>query len=168
MINRTSPEPILDPDLPIVDAHHHLWFLPEARLAAMDAQESILGRALAPVCRRNAHCLFEEFMVDLRSGHNVRSTVFVDAGAMYRASGPDAMKSVGEVEFVNGVAAMAASGLFGAVKACAGLVGGIDLRLGDAVEGVLPAQFKLNSLADKSIERYPSGQDRDSHSCRAG
>jgi L-fuconolactonase len=141
MTSHTPAEPIIEPDLPIVDAHHHLWFLPETALAAMEVQDSIFDRALAPLCRRHARYLFDEFMADLTSGHNVRASVFVDAGAMYRAHGPEAMKSVGEVEYVNGVAAMAASGLFGEVKACAGIVGGIDLRLGDTVDEVLSAHI---------------------------
>jgi L-fuconolactonase len=142
MTSRSTAEPILEPELPIVDAHHHLWFLPEAALAAMEAQESIAARALAPTYRRHARYLFDELMVDFTSGHNVRASVFVDAHAMYRASGPAALKSVGEVEFVNGIAAMAASGLFGEVQACGGIVGGVDLRLGDAVEEVLRAHVQ--------------------------
>lgn len=137
-----SPEPIIEPDLPIVDAHHHLWFMPEAALAAMEAQDSITARALAPVYREHARYLLDEFLADLKSGHNVRASVFVDCHAMYRATGPEAMKSVGEVEFVNGIAAMAASGLFGDVQVCAGIVGGVDLRLGEAAEEVLRAHLR--------------------------
>jgi len=52
------------------------------------------------------------------------------------------MKSVGEVEFVNGVAAMSASGLFGNARICAGIVGGVDLLMGEAVEDVLVAHIQ--------------------------
>src|SRR5258706_221047 len=69
------------------------------------------------------------------------ASVFIDAHAMYRADGPEAMKSVGEVEYVNGVAAMSASGAFGEVRACAGIVGGIDLAMGDGARAVLEAQI---------------------------
>ena len=132
-------EPVLEPELPIVDAHHHLWFLPEAMLSVMDREDSVYARSLARPFRRHARYLFDELMADLKSGHNVCATVFVDAHAMYRSTGPDALRSVGEVEFVNGVAAMSASGLFGDVKVCSAIVGGVDLRLGDAVDEVLLA-----------------------------
>lgn len=142
MTIQTLAEPIIEPDLPIVDPHHHLWFMPEAALAAMERSDSPCTRALVPTFRRHARYLFDEFMADLTSGHNVRASVYVDARSMYRASGPEAMRSVGEVEFVNGIAAMAASGVFGDVKACAGIVGGVDLRLGDAVEDVLKSHLQ--------------------------
>jgi predicted TIM-barrel fold metal-dependent hydrolase len=143
-MTRQSPaEPIIEPGLPIVDAHHHLWFLSQAALAARDKEVSIAARAFTPTIHRCARYLFDEFMTDLNSGHNVRASVFVDAHAMYRASGPDALKSVGEVEFANGVAAMAASGVFGEVKICAGIVGNVDPRLGDAAEDVLGAHLRV-------------------------
>lgn len=142
MANPMSTEPILEPDLPIVDAHHHLWFHPEAAIAAIEARDSLTARVLARTFRRYPRYLFDELMADLKSGHSIRATVYNDARAMYRASGPEAMKSVGEVEFVNGVAAMAASGMFGDVKACAGIVGGADLRMGEAVEEVLQAHIQ--------------------------
>jgi len=142
MPNTALREPIIDPDVPIVDAHHHLWFLPEASLAAMEAHDSIVARALVPTLRRCARYLLEEFLADLRSGHCVRSSVFVEAHTMYRPSGPEAMRSLGEVEFVNGIAAMAASGAFGEARVGAGIVGNVDLRLGDVVEGVLGAHLQ--------------------------
>jgi L-fuconolactonase len=142
MSTQTFSEPIIDPELPIVDAHHHLWYLPEATLTAIEKGDSISARMLAPMFRRQARYLFDELMADLKTGHNVRATVHVDAHAMYRATGPEALKSVGEIEFVNGVAAMAASGLFGDIQACTGIVGGVDLTLGEAVEEVLVAHIQ--------------------------
>jgi hypothetical protein len=52
----------------------------------------------------------------------VRSTVFIEARAMYRADGPEEMRSVGEVEFVQGMAAASASGLYGPGRAAAAIV----------------------------------------------
>jgi predicted TIM-barrel fold metal-dependent hydrolase len=132
-------EPIIEPDLPIVDAHHHLWFRSAEALAAGEG-DSLLSKALAPTMRKYARYLFDDFLADLTSGHNVRASVFIDAHAMYRADGPEPMKSVGEVEFVNGVAAMSASGAFGEVRACAGIIGGVDLAMGDSAKAVLEAQ----------------------------
>jgi len=108
-------EEILEPGLPIVDPHHHLWAQPG-----------------------NVY-LMPELLADLASGHDVRATVFEECRAMYRADGPDEWRSLGETEFVNGVAAMSASGAFGPARVCAAIVGNVDLRLGDGAEPVLRA-----------------------------
>ena len=108
-------EPILEPELPIIDPHHHLWD------------------------REGWRYLLDDLLADTSSGHNILATVFVQARAMLRADGPDEMKPVGEVEFVNGVAAMTASGIYGKVRACAGIVGHANLLLGSKVEPVLAA-----------------------------
>src|SRR5438309_433195 len=60
---------------------------------------------------------------------------------MYRADGPAEIKPIGEIEFVNGTAAMSASGRYGKSRLCAGIVGHADLRLGDGVARVLEAQI---------------------------
>jgi predicted TIM-barrel fold metal-dependent hydrolase len=135
-------EPILEPDLPIVDPHHHVWWLPEAMLAGLDAFEDDDGRKIARTYRLHSRYLFEDLLADVTAGHNVRATVFVEAHSMYRADGPPEMRSLGEIEFVNGVAAMSASGQFGDVKLCAGIVGGVDLRLGERVDEVLQAHLR--------------------------
>ena len=112
---RKRIEPALDPELPIIDPHHHVW-------------EKDLGRYL-----------IHELAEDVNSGHNIIATVFIEAGSMYRADGPAAMKPVGEVEFVNGIAAMSASGKYGKARLCAGIIGHADLTLGDGVRPVLEA-----------------------------
>ena len=111
-------EAILDPELPIIDTHHHLWERPDHRY------------------------LLHEFLTDVRTGHNVVATVFMECHAMYRADGPEAMRPVGETEFVRGMAAMSASGLYGPTRVAAALVGFADLTLGDRVEPVLEAQLR--------------------------
>jgi L-fuconolactonase len=67
----------------------------------------------------------------------VVATVFVECRAFYKADGPAELRSLGETEFVNGVAAMSASGVYGDLRACAGIVGNVDLLLGDRAKGVL-------------------------------
>ncbi len=110
-------EAALEPALPIIDAHHHLW----------DDEE-------------RGQYLVAELMADIAaSGHNVLATIFLEVGAMYRADGPTAMKPVGEVEFANGMAAISASGRYGDTRVCAGILGHADLMLGDAVQPVLEA-----------------------------
>ena len=115
-----TPEPTLEPDLPICDPHHHFW---DFRMARIPYQRYLL----------------HELMADVNSGHNVRSTVFIEARAMYRADGPEAMQCVGEVEFVQGLAAASASGLYGPCRAAAAIIGHANLDLGERVEPVLHA-----------------------------
>jgi predicted TIM-barrel fold metal-dependent hydrolase len=141
-MDNSFAEPILEPDLPIVDPHHHVWVLPYAMLDALDAIADDDGRAIARTYRLHRRYLIDELLADLTSGHNIRATVFAEAHTMYRAGGPDAMKSVGEVEFVNGFGAMADSGLFGDIRFMAGIIGSIDLRLGDAIEPVIEAHLR--------------------------
>ena len=70
---------------------------------------------------------------------------------MYRSDGPEEMMPVGEVEFANGQAAMAASGLYGKTKVCAGIIGFADLRLGSAVGDVLDAELSAAGKRFKGI-----------------
>lgn len=107
-----SEEPV-DADMPIVDAHHHLYDRPNARY------------------------LLDELLKDLYSGHNVRATVTVQARAMLRADAPAHLQPLGETEFANGIAAMSASGIYGDARVCAGIVGFADLTLGDGIRPVL-------------------------------
>jgi L-fuconolactonase len=111
----------LEPDLPICDPHHHLWDFRPTRVAP--------------------RYLLDEILADVRSGHNVVSTVFIECASMFKADGPEAMRPMGEIEFVNGIAAMSASGQYGPVRIAAGIVGTADLRLGDAVAAVLDAHL---------------------------
>jgi L-fuconolactonase len=147
---KTSVEPIIDPELPIVDPHHHLWFMPAAAFRAMEKFDS----PIVDVMRNNARYLLDEFLADVNTGHNVRATVFAEVHAMHRSTGPEAMKSVGEVEFVAGSAAMAESGVFGPVKACAGIVGNANLSLGDPVEEVLHAHIRAGGGRYRGVRNH--------------
>lgn len=106
----------LEPDLPIVDAHHHLWH-PHAERYMTDAFQAAI----------------------LESGHNVVSTVYAECSVMHRKDGPVSLRTVGEAEFVAGMAAMSDSRMFGPTRICAGYIGAADLTLGDAVDEVLDA-----------------------------
>ncbi len=84
--------------------------------------------------------MFTEVLADLgSSGHNITETVFIECGSMYRADGSREMRFVGEVEFVNGVAAQSASGNYGPMRVASGIVGRVDFTTGDAVKPVLEA-----------------------------
>jgi L-fuconolactonase len=69
----------------------------------------------------------------------VRSTVFIECRSMYRTDGPVEMRPVGEVEFVQGLAAASASGLYGPARAAAAIIGHANLNLGERVAPVLEA-----------------------------
>src|SRR5215472_11280503 len=75
----------------------------------------------------------------MHCGHNVRATVFIETRTMYRPDGPAELRPVGEVEFVQGLAAASASGLYGPGRAAAAIVGHANLNLGDRVAPVLEA-----------------------------
>ena len=111
-------EAALEPELPIIDPHHHLWDTPHR------------GTYFLP-----------DLLADIGGGHNIVSTVYLECQSMYRASGPSEMAPVGEVEFVNGVAAMSASGNYGPCRVAEGIVGYADLRLGARVRDVLEAEI---------------------------
>src|SRR5215831_17248739 len=129
-------EEIIDPARPIVDPHHHLWD------------------------RGGLRYLIEEITDDIASGHNVVATVYVEARSMYRAFGPEAFRPVGEVEFANGAAAMAASGAYGKALVCAGIVGHVNLLAGDGAKAVLEAEIAAGGGRFRGI-RHSSAWDAD-------
>ena len=128
-------EAILEPDLRIIDPHHHLWDL-RPMLPMFEQPLHRFLETLVPV----AHYTFDQFNAEVAAGgHNVVATVYMECGAFYNAAYGEAKKTVGEVEFVNGVAAQSASGLYGNARLCAGIVGHADLTLGSAAGEVLDA-----------------------------
>jgi L-fuconolactonase len=133
---KQESELILEPELPIIDTHHHLWD------------------------RNGWTYLLPELLADLNSGHNIVATVFEECRSMYRADGPVEMGTVGEVEFVAGIAAMSASGGYGPIKVAQGIVGYADLALGDRVEPVLEALIRAGGGRFSGV-RYSVGYDAD-------
>ncbi len=136
-------ESIVEPERPICDPHHHLWDHPDRRY------------------------LLDQLLADTESGHRIVSTVFVECGSMFRVDGPEQLRPVGETEFVNGVAAMTASGGYGEIRACAGIIGFADLNLGRSVGEVLDRHME-SSTRLRGI-RHAAGWDshddvRNSHS----
>ena len=121
-----TQEASLDPDLPICDPHHHLWVhRPE------------------PIAYQQY--LLPELLDDLTSGHNVQSTVFIEVSAEYRPDGPEEMRSVGEVEFVENLVSNRGGS---SPKTAAAIIGKADLKLGNNVRPVLEA------LAAASPDRF--------------
>lgn len=118
-------EPILDPDIPIIDAHMHLFDRPA------------LGE------RPPLRYLLDEYLADAGSGHRIVASVYVEIMAFVRKDGPELLRPLGEIEFANGLGAMAASGRYGNCQACAGIVGYADLRHGDQVAELLDRALAL-------------------------
>ena len=138
-----TEEEALEPALPICDPHHHFW----------DKRESPFYRS--------PRYLLDELLADTGAGHNIVSTVFIECRSMYRASGPEPMRPVGETEFVNGIAAMAASGLYGPTRIAAGIIGFANLRLGAAVRPVLEAHLAAGGGRFRGIRHSASWDPSD-------
>jgi len=122
-------EEALEPTLPIIDPHHHIWDAPGWRY------------------------LFEDFLADVRAGHNIRSTVYVQCYSMYRKGGPRELRALGETEFANGCAAMAASGVYGETRICDGIVGMVDMMQGAAARGILEKHMTIAGGRFKGIRQ---------------
>lgn len=109
-------EAALEPELPIIDAHHHIW--------------------------DHAHnsYLLDDVLADVTSGHRIVATVFVECGTMYRKRGPGAFAALGETEFVHRIGERVAGG---PCRIAAGIVGHADLLLGREVDAVLDAHAQV-------------------------
>ena len=112
-------EPIIDPDIPIIDAHHHLFVRPAIRY------------------------MLDDYLADVRAGHRIVATVYVETMAFARPGGPELLRPLGEIEFANGVGAICASGNYGDCRVCAAIVGHADLRLGDQVAELLDRALEI-------------------------
>jgi L-fuconolactonase len=129
-------EPI-DPAMPIIDPHHHLWE------------------------RGGSRYLLHELKADIDGGgHNVRSTVFLQCDSMYRTDTHPNFAPIGETEFVNGMAAMSASGVYGPARLCAGIVSFANFFMGAEVDRVLEAHLRAAGERFKGV-RYCSVWDAD-------
>src|SRR5580658_3850508 len=113
-------ETALEPNLPIIDPHHHFW------------DQAHRG-----------HYLLPQLLSDIGGGHNIVSTVFLECRAMYRKEGPREMAALGEVEFVNGISAMSASGGYGPCRVAEAIIGHADLTLGARVREVLETEIRV-------------------------
>lgn len=110
-------EKIIEPDIAICDPHHHFW----------DKRTE----------RDYPRYQLDELLADITSGHNVRSTVFIEARSMYNANLPPDKNSIGEVEYVQGISAASASGIYGESRVAASIIGNANLNLGESVRPIL-------------------------------
>jgi L-fuconolactonase len=111
-------EEIIDPDLPIIDPHHHLW--------PADAPDEI-----------------EQLWSDTEFGHNIIGTVFVECGSEYRSDGPVALRPVGESEYVKAQAEKSKRLATRGKPPILGMVSHADLTLGASVKEVLEAHAEV-------------------------
>jgi len=128
---QAQPEQILEPELAIIDSHHHLW--------------EAAGRYL-----------LEDYLADAGTGHNVVATVVIECGSHQRTKGPIEFRPVGEVEFAASVAAQCETDLGIKTRVAAGIVGFADLTLGDRVEHVLAALIEAGAGRLRGI-RHSAG-----------
>ena len=126
----------LEPDLPICDPHHHLWDYPESH--------------------PESRYLLDELLADLNTGHCLVSTVFVECNAMFNADLPEHLAPVGETEFVQGIAAMSSSGMYGDCRVASGIVSYADLCRGEEVRQVLEAHLRASPNRFKGIRHAAS------------
>ena len=129
-------EAILDPDIPIIDAHFHLFDHPQLRY------------------------MFDEYLEECRAGHRIVASVYVETPAFSRNSGPEMLRPLGEMEFANGVGAMSDSGHYGPLRVCAAIVGHADLRFGAQIDelfaqahAIAPGRFRG---VRQSVMEHPS------------
>ncbi len=132
---KLTKEDILEPDLPICDAHHHLWDHP--------------GDVY----------MIDRFAGDISSGHKIIKTVYVDCNMGYRKNGPEELRPVGETEYVKDIAEKWVSSNNRTIVA-AGMVAYADLMLGDAVKPVLEDHLRVGGKIVRGI-RYSTIWDAD-------
>ena len=131
----SAAEEIIDPDLPIIDAHHHLWDKPGNRY------------------------LLNEMRADIAGGHNIVATVFAEGKEGYRRDGDPALRSLGETEMVATIADECERTPT-APKIAAGIVGFVDLMLGDAAGAVLDRHVEAGRGRFRGV-RYTSAWHAD-------
>jgi len=119
-------EAAIDPDQPIIDAHHHVWE----------------KEAFPPFDPYNEEDLFAD---KVESGHRILGTVYVDSHTSYRSDGPDHLRVVGETDYAERVAqeGMARGGALAGT--CCAIAPRADLLLGARVAEVLDAHAQASS-----------------------
>jgi predicted TIM-barrel fold metal-dependent hydrolase len=124
-----TPEKALEPELEIIDTHHHLWdmrMLNGYNLFGLFKQQYYLTDELVNDC--------------IGGGHNITKTVYMEAHAFQSKDVEAVMAPLGEVQFVQGIAAQFASGTYGPFRGAAGIIGTADLaKFGSEVEPLLVA-----------------------------
>ena len=135
-------EEILEPDMEIIDPHHHLWHGPQD----------------PPGVKGSYRYLLQDLWRDTSSGHNIKKTVFIDCGQEYRSEGPEEFKPIGETEFVVQIAKQAQEDSTQAQ--IAGIIGHANMMLGTSVKEVLELHAEKGEGLFRGI-RHAGGWDED-------
>ncbi len=124
---------VLDPSMPIVDAHHHIF-----------------GEAT------DAHFYrLQDLAQDMAAGHRLIGTVWVEAyGVGWRTGGPTELRSVGEVEGIVELMRRYAHGGSATCEVAAGIVSSVDLMLGAAVVPVLEAHIAAGAGRLRGVRHH--------------
>lgn len=130
---RCVQEQVLEPELPIIDPHHHLW-------------------------EREGGYLLDELLADITAGHNVIGTVFAQCGYAYRTDGPEPLRPVGETEFVAKLARRADEREV-KPRVCSGIVAYADMELGNDVAAVLEAHVAAGDGRLRGIRHIAGRHD---------
>jgi len=132
-LRQEEREEVLEPELAIVDPHHHLW---DRRRDACKYRSIVYG--------------LEQILEDMYDGHNIVATVFCQSKWCGATDAEEHMRFVNEVEFCQGVSSLCHAALYGPAKesqmgpctsVCSGIIGEVDLRH-PKVEEALSAMMK--------------------------
>lgn len=132
--NNAGTDTILFPELQICDPHHHFFNEPDHKY------------------------MLDDLLQDLRTGHNVVRTVYIDCHSGYRTTGPVELQPVGETDFVVDLVSKNEKKAPG-VKLAAGVVGFADLTLGEAVMPVLEAHLAAGKERFKGVRQVLAWDD---------
>ncbi len=127
-----SMEEPIDPEMPIIDPHHHLWDYPTNRY------------------------LLDEMLQDTGSGHNITQTIYVECMSKYRSWGSHRLRPVGETEFACAIGNNSDNGQDHHTMVAAGIIGHADLSLGEDVMPVLEAHIEAGEGRFRGIRHAVS------------
>ena len=152
-----TKEEAIEPEIPICDPHHHLW----------DYPDNLPDDRVPVFAKQPRHYLLKELLDDTSGGHKIVKTVFMECNSMYRKGGPQEVRWVGETEFVQGIAAQSESGNYGETLAAAGIVGFVDLTLGEAAGAVLEAQIAASPNRFRGIRHISTWDEANNLTSRS-
>lgn len=113
-------EAAIEPELPIIDAHHHVW--EKEPFPPFDPYDET------------------DLFADMEGcGHNIVGTVFTDSHTSYLIDGPEHLRVVGETRYAERIAELALERGGGAAGACAAIAPSANLLLGALVGETLDA-----------------------------
>ena len=131
-------EEIINPELPIIDPHHHLW----------NGDNQLAG---------SFPYLIENLNEDTFSGHNIVGTIFMECAQGYYLDGEEKYKPVGETEFV--INLIKDSEKLSKSTNIMGIIGFADLMLGHEVKDVLNTHLSKGEGLFRGI-RHAAGWDK--------